>query len=236
MLRRPEMDAIDRLYASDRLSYTDMTEPLRLGNASVAFESAGGIWIKMKSFGTAFGALLDPSGMDEMVAGCPTDCEMVSVHDAGLSERLQSRGFVLANPCSLFVMEKQVKLPEDTDFRVLDRSYLDFVAEHYSLFHDPEYIVFLLETQMLFGLFKGGEIVGFIGLHAEGAMGLLEVLPAFRRMGYGAELESCLCSYLQKKGLVPYGNVVDGNAASLALQASLGMTRASLCSIWLSRQ
>ena len=55
-------------------------------------------------------------------------------------------------------------------------------------------------------------------------MGLLEIFPAFRRKGYGAELESFMISRMLERGLLPYCQVEVDNEKSLALQWKLGMT------------
>lgn len=67
--------------------------------------------------------------------------------------------------------------------------------------------------------------MAFIGRHAEGSIGLLEVLPQYRRRGLATLLQSYMIGLELSRGRVPYGQVFDGNDASLALQQSLGMSR-----------
>jgi tRNA (guanine37-N1)-methyltransferase len=75
--------------------------------------------------------------------------------------------------------------------------------------------------------------VGFIGKHAEGSMGLLEVLPENRRQGLARTLESFLIDRELREGNLPYCQVFRDNAASLALQKKLGLQLAEGLVIWL---
>ena len=67
-------------------------------------------------------------------------------------------------------------------------------------------------------------MVGFIGQHLEGSMGLLEVLPQYRKNGYGMELEQTMINYMLEKGLIPFCQVEVTNEKSLRLQKKLGLT------------
>ena len=47
-------------------------------------------------------------------------------------------------------------------------------------------------------------LMGFIGIHTEGAMGMLEVLPAYRRRGIASALTSRLAFETFARGRVPF--------------------------------
>ena len=68
-----------------------------------------------------------------------------------------------------------------------------------------------------------GQLAGFMGRHSEGAMGMLEILPAFRRRSLGSELEKAYINRLLDASLTPYCHVVHTNEASLQLQKKLGL-------------
>ena len=85
----------------------------------------------------------------------------------------------------------------------------------------------------MWGVFDGGRLAGFIGTHSEGSMGMLEVLPEFRRKGYGLALEQFLIAWHLSRGWTPFGHVIDGNEPSLRLQQKAGMVCAGLPAIWL---
>lgn len=98
---------------------------------------------------------------------------------------------------------------------------------------DSTYIYELIEKKHMWGLFENNQIAGFIGIHHEGSMGLLEVLEKYQRKGYGTLLESYLINYYLKQGLVPYCQVIENNKQSLRLQRKLGLSISTDLSYWL---
>lgn len=131
--------------------------------------------------------------------------------------------------------EEPPKAPElpGVEFKDLDASWLDFVVENYS--HsggDSEYIAERIEEGMI-GAFVDGCCAGFIGCHGEGSMGLLEVLPEYRRRGIGEALEARMINRKLEHGRIPYDHVVVGNEKSKALQNKLGMSFARGVVTWL---
>ena len=75
--------------------------------------------------------------------------------------------------------------------------------------------------------------MGFAGFHEEGSMGMLVVLPEYRRQGVGERLERHLIRSAMLSGGIPYCNVFISNSASLSLQAKLGLREGSVRSWWL---
>jgi tRNA (guanine37-N1)-methyltransferase len=121
----------------------------------------------------------------------------------------------------------------DADIRPLTEAELPIVQKYYHAVDGPENVKERLKAGML-GIYVGGELAGFIGTHPEGSIGLLEVLPSFRRRGLAFLLESAMMRNQQTLGRVPYAHIRLGNEASIALHKKLGMEvteKASLC--WL---
>lgn len=108
------------------------------------------------------------------------------------------------------------------EVRPLDVSHLERVAAIHKD-EEADYLRDRLESGVMLGAFDGDTLVGFIGVHSEGSMGLLQVYPSYRRRGIGALLESHMINRLLAQGHTPYGSVLTDNTASLALQRSLGM-------------
>ena len=100
---------------------------------------------------------------------------------------------------------------------------MGFIRQHYS-FLDDEELEQVIHHRELYLAFDGEEPVGFIGQHLEGSMGLLEILPAFRRRGLGAELECFMIGKMLDQGLLPYCQFETDNLASRRLQEKLGLT------------
>jgi len=123
-------------------------------------------------------------------------------------------------------------LPEGAEIRLLDESYVDFVHAHYHMVDDIRYIRERVEAGM-FGVFVAGEIAGFAGTHEERSMGLLEILPEYRRLGLAYALEAHLINHLLSLGRVPFCQVAIVNDASIRLQQKLGLVISDQVVYWL---
>ena len=64
-------------------------------------------------------------------------------------------------------------------------------------------------------------------------MGMLEVVPEFRRRGIAQALEAALIRLHLERGWLPYCFVAPDNVPSLSLQAKLGLTNIHIPAIWL---
>ncbi len=92
------------------------------------------------------------------------------------------------------------------------------------------------QNECFLGGFADGEFACFIGLHPEGAMGLLRVFPQFRRRGYAEIIYSTLIYNQLKRGALPYCHVDVTNEASIRLQNKLGFVKAKKPVAWLYRE
>jgi GNAT superfamily N-acetyltransferase len=75
-------------------------------------------------------------------------------------------------------------------------------------------------------------LAGFIGEHMEGSVGMLYVYPDHRRKGVATALENAKFAEAIKQGLIPFGQVIYDNDASLALQEKRGLTRCGRMIYW----
>lgn len=118
--------------------------------------------------------------------------------------------------------------------RPLTMQHADFVFQHYHSADDPAYTARIIQNGQMWGVFEQDQLAGFIGVHPEGSIGLLEILPPYRMRGYGFLLETYAVNYFLARGSIPFCHVVTDNAASLALQKKIGMQLAPKTICWLS--
>lgn len=97
------------------------------------------------------------------------------------------------------------------------------------------YLYDRIRSGTVFCVSLDGALAGFVGTHEEGSIGLLTVLPAYRRRGLGTYLEQVAIRRALERGHIPFGQIAEGNTASLALQRSLGMTVAEELVCWMER-
>lgn len=118
---------------------------------------------------------------------------------------------------------KKVPLPvRYKNIRVLQSQHLSYVLENYH-YAPEDYVRERVEAGAMYGAFWEDKLIGFVGIHAEGGMGMLFVEEAYRRQGIGAALESYLINLQVARGETPYCQVMEGNESSKALQDKLGL-------------
>lgn len=165
-------------------------------------------------------------------------CFLVLTDDEATVKALTEAGvYREIMPCAQAVYLKaeapRVSRP-GVSLRPLTMEDMDFVLKNY---HHPgayeEHIRRRIAEGMT-GAVADGVLAGFAGIHEEGSMGLLEVLPPFRRRGIAEVLESDLIRQQLERGLLPYCHIQPGNDASTALQKKLGLTFDSRTLYWLN--
>ena len=189
----------------------------------------------------------------QQVTSVETEDLMLVLHQESMIEPSKKMfGVKQLMECYQAVYTRKEKLPitglyrldgrKDTDragqetmpsIRRLELKHLPIVQEHYHLIDDPAYIRERIEKGWMFGAFFDEELAGFVGMHAEGSIGMLEVFPQYRGRKIGKALETYLINLSLEYGFTPYGQAKEGNEASLRLQESLGLCFAKKKVYWL---
>lgn len=123
-------------------------------------------------------------------------------------------------------------IASDLELEPLNLADADFVLENYQRL-DSEEIKLAISEERLFGVRDNGQLFAFIGLHDDYTMGMLQVLPAYRRKGWGERLERALTTKVLAMGELPYGHVIAGNESSMQLQKKLGFVECSDKIYWM---
>ena len=89
----------------------------------------------------------------------------------------------------------------------------------------------ITRRKLIMGLLNG-KPVGFVGEHLEGSLGILYILPEYRKQGFAAYLEKYQMNEMLKDGYLPFGQVEVGNEKSLNLQKKLGFKECSGFVYW----
>lgn len=228
----PDQEAALAWLNRDALLHTDMLEALKRGLGFVAAAEEGGVLLSVDEGFCGMLSCEDLKTASRLLEG--KRFPLLAVHQGPQETALcQSLGMETWMRCRQAVYQRPDPPPAGNEkIRPLTGEHLDFLLANYRK-EDSEYLAWLLERGVLFGAFRDGKPVGFIGNHAEGSMGLLEVLPDYRRQGIGRALESFLIAKELEVGHLPYCQLLTDNAASLGLQKSLGMTIAEGTVIWL---
>jgi hypothetical protein len=164
---------------------------------------------------------------------------MIVLHNGELKESLERAfGFQTVMECyhAVYTSTDRIPytLPENAEIRKLNARYVDFVHTHYHVVDDVSYIRERIEEDM-FGVFIDDNIVGFAGTHDMRSMGMLEILPEYRRLGLAYCIEAHLINHLLAMGRVPYCQVAVNNEASIRLQQKMGLELSKSVIYWLAR-
>ena len=219
------------VFDRDPALYLDLTEPVRRGTGTVCYAAQDGALVAV-SLEDGDGLTLytlwarDGETARRLCRLIPPHPFSVTVHEASslpaLSERVCYQKLSPGRQAGYFARKP---LPEpDIPFvvRPLGPEHLPLVAAHYHL-TGADYVLGRLEAGVMIGAFTPeGHLAGFMGTHDEGTLGLLEVLPDYRRQGVARLLQSHMTNRALDRDEIPYGQIFDGNSPSLALQRSLG--------------
>lgn len=118
--------------------------------------------------------------------------------------------------------------------RVADENDFFMLSANYDLISKEELKDLVMQGNILLG-YDEDRLVGFIGQHHEGSMGLLYIFPEYRKKGYGSRLEQVMIKKIRKTGFIPYCHVITDNKASIRLQKGLGLVQTKNTVSWMWR-
>lgn len=169
--------------------------------------------------------------LDRYIGG---DCELLMVSDHALGMAAYERySFMEKLECRQVAYYGE-KPSTDTELsiRTADKNDLPTLTKNYHLISEEELEKVVMRGSVMLG-YDGDRLVGFIGEHLEGSMGLLYVFPEYRRRGFGAALQKQLMAKTMDEGFIPFGQVEKDNSGSLRLQEKLGMTISDDLIVWM---
>ena len=259
--RRPDLYAgyerlmsCKKVLAGDKLLHVDMTELIARGQARLVFAEGKNICLQDKVSGAYFHTAEDIKAgcrMLEILHGdAGEESGLLVLHQEFMTEPTEKYlGFRTAMTCNQIVYTKHEKLPVTGLYRMdgkpaengvvirpLTMEHLDAVVRDYNTISDEAYVTDRIKKGALFGAFVDGQLAGFIGMHAEGGIGMLFVSPEYRRRRIGMALETYMINLGLERGERPYGQVEIGNDASKGLQEALGLCFSKGRIYWMERE
>ena len=226
------MDVIKTLSMKGSTTYIDLIEPLEEGIAKVLIADEDGILLHVQDATYAV-ALFNPAAADTFADELSHCKDPISVHAGPLVHALKGKGLAVSLECvqAVYLLAQPLIEGESILIRPLEEKDLPMVLHHYE-HGDEAYIRERYEAGVMIAAEVDGNLAGFMGRHVECAMGMLEVLPQYRRRHVGEALERAYINRLLAQGTIPYCHVEVANKASLSLQNKLGLVFSSELVYW----
>ena len=208
---------------------------LRRGSGEILAEQEDALLIRDRVSGAYFLACEDAAvgiPLLEHTVGQNCDLLMVSNHSLGITA-FERFGFSEKLECYQVAYYGD-KPSDETElcFRTAEEHDLPLLIENYHLITPEELQEVVNRRSVLLGYYND-QLVGFIGEHLEGSMGILYVFPEYRHRGFGFALQRHFIAKTMEKGFIPFGQVEKENTASLNLQEKVGMTRSGNLIVWM---
>lgn len=221
-------DAAIKLLSKNLVLNVDILQCIKRGSAEIMFAPDKGVMIYDNISEAYMMNIEDKEIAKTMINEIPQEAQIIVTHQEKYCGLLIKKfKFKDKMICSNSVYTKDVPMEvskASPEIRLLNRDYIGFIMEHYSKkdLCNVEYIGERIDAGVMYGAFIDGELGGFIGGHEEGSIGMLEVLPKFRRRKIATHLIVKAVNEMLKKGLYAYGQIEEGNEASTKLQKGLG--------------
>ena len=220
----------------NKLLNADMIDSINHNEADILYAQEKGVMVYNISSGAYVISADEGADIDSMLSLCKkeTDCFMIHqdfyyplIKDKfGLEKKMECYQAVYTRPLP-------PNNPYDFEIKALTLDYVNFVVRSYTHPANVDYITDRIMNNFMYGAFLGDEVMGFIGVHDEGAMGMLEVMSNHRKKGIGYALEAFLIKEKLNKGRIPYAHIVTSNTASYNLQKKLGLQFADSIISWI---
>lgn len=245
-----ELQECKKCMMRQKLLHIDMIELINRGRARIVYHDADEILLRDIVTGIYFHTRM--SGVPQMKWKLPLklakddSIECIVLHQREMVPLMETHFHLKEDmECLQGAYTRREKLPvrglygpdgrgeDGFAIRTLTEEYIPFVAEHYSEIGTSEYVSERIRHGAVYGAFYDKKIVGFIANHEEGSIGMLYVLPEYRKRHVAMALETYCMNLAVERSEIPYGQVVLGNEASIRLQEKMGICFAKGTIVWM---
>lgn len=234
-----ESDFIYRYFNEDPIHFCDMKEVYRRGNCEILYEEKDGIMLLDHTSKIYYASAKSNEAARDILSKLPQDYGSFVAHEE-VFETYENQDFSY-HSCSkaynyLYTKKEKYRIPENLfTFKILDINEYEKVKENYSLIEEieAEYLLDRIKEGMM-AAYLQDELVGFIGMHNDGAIGMLEVFKGYEGRHIATYLQCTYINYLldsKYPGLL-YTQVIEDNEVSMHIQKKLQFEKASKSLRW----
>ena len=197
--------------------HIDMTESIYRGLAEIRYAEPDGVLQLVHAHSTGAPVLYQLSAdtreaAEKLLPLITLEIPVVA-HQACCVEAVTARRDQLVSSCIQALWPTFAPPPANPAVEIwpLDLGDLPVVEQHYDLIENPTELAERITSGGMYGACVEDRLAGFIGVHTEGAMGMLTVLEEYRGRGIGSALLTYLVRQELRRGHVPYSQIFREN-------------------------
>lgn len=231
-------DMLMKYLKEDPILYVDMIVLYKRGHYKILYEENDGILMHDEIADSYLASAKTLAGAKDIVNMLPQDYGTFVAHEE-IFTQIESEWNINSSLMSynhVYESKEVYDISNDSiKFHLLDDKDMDIVKEHYTIkpLCTNTYLQRCIKRGML-GAYIGNTLVGFIGMHDNGAMGLLEIFDEYQGKGIATLLQMAYTNKLineEYKGNI-YSQVNAKNEISLHLQEKLHFIKAKTPCYW----
>ena len=227
--------AVPGYLSNNPLLHMGMIVPIQRGTAQILYAAKDGVCLlETKSNAYMLSASSHEIG-SKLLELLPSE-GIFSFHQSFMLEDFKTKVHYttfLENYQAVYLSKEPLPVSCDIEIRLLDASYFEIIKATYDVDVGADYLKQRLEEGELFGGFASAGLVGFIGIHAEGSIGMLKVFDQHLGKGYGTALTAYAMNHQLTQGVTPFEQIGTSNEASLAIARKLGFSISTDKIYWL---
>jgi tRNA (guanine37-N1)-methyltransferase len=233
-----EKQRLIKKLSKDKRNNIPMIELLNAGRGEIVYWKDENVLLLDKITGQCMMLAEDEAALEQLMKKIPKQTEWIFTVRQFVRDTLERQGFEMwgNGGCSQYLYTEKTFLPvKYKDIRPVaagDAEVLQYITAHYR-HEDGEYMAGRIQAGEMYAAYAEDKIIGFIGSHRDGSMGMLYVDEAFRRRGIAEALEAYCINRTLEKGRTPYCHVEENNTASEKLQEKLGLYKAKNKAWWI---
>ena len=219
----------------DGIDYLGLDRVLKRGSGEIIADREDALLVRDRVSGAYLLACGDTEAGLQLLDRCAgPDLNLLMVSDYALGPKAFERyGFSEKLECyQVAYYGEKPRADAGLSVRTAEEQDLPVLIRNYRMISPEELEKVVRRKSILLG-YHQGQLVGFIGEHLEGSMGILYVFPKFRHRGFGSALQTHFIARTMDEGYIPFGQVAKDNHASLCLQKKLGMTQSENLIVWM---
>lgn len=159
---------------------------------------------------------------------CERDEFFVIIDDWMLPYIINNREIEWKLSCVKLVFPEDIKLLnfryKIRDLIVDDAEYI-FKNSKYKDYTSIQYIIDRIERGIALGIYDEEKLTAWIMTHDDGAIGFLNVLPEYRKKGYGYDLTIAIIDRLRSIEKIPFVHIEEDNYKSMSLALKSGFVK-----------